>query len=172
MLPPTNVCSDAPMVPTMLRDRTTIPRTRPMLRTMRQPGSSNAVVTSLGLMALMARMVTDESLRDEQTNEIANARERVEGADPLDNLLAALRAEHGCDQTVRLCGDRDRVERILLRPWREPREVGHHTPVAQVDIYLGAAWRSRIHQRAVADKLDALLHGKHLLIFHAIERMT
>jgi hypothetical protein len=29
----------------MLRERTVIPRTRPMLRTTRYPGSSNAVVT-------------------------------------------------------------------------------------------------------------------------------
>src|SRR6476619_516333 len=114
MLPPTSVCSDAPIVPTMLRERTTMPRTRPMFRTMRHPGSSKAVVTSLGLIALMARMVTEESLRDEKANEIANARHRVQSVDPLDNLLAALRAEDGGDKTARLCGHRRRVERILF----------------------------------------------------------
>src|SRR4029453_4905073 len=137
VLPPTSVCSDAPIVPTMLRERTTMPRTRPMLRTMRQPGSSNAVVTSLGLMALMPRMVAEESLRDEKANQIANAREFFEGVDPLDDLIAALRAEHGRDEAARLCGDRRRVERILFRPGREPREMGHHAAIAQVDIDIG-----------------------------------
>src|SRR6266850_5557089 len=51
MLPPNSVCSDAPMLPTMLRERTTIPRTTPRLLTVRWPGSSKAVVTSFGLMA-------------------------------------------------------------------------------------------------------------------------
>src|ERR1035437_2784536 len=51
MLPPTMVCKLAPMVPTMERERTTIPRTTPRLRFTRKPGSSNAVVTySCGTM--------------------------------------------------------------------------------------------------------------------------
>src|SRR5262245_32019139 len=166
MLPPTSVCSDAPSVPTMLRERTTMPRTRPMLRTMRQPGNSKAVVTSLGLMALMARMVTEESLRDEKANEVANAREHVEGVDTLDNLLAALRAENRRDEAAGLCGHSGGVERILLGPRCEPREMGHHTAVAHVDIHACAAWSSRIHQGAIADELHALLHRKHLLILH------
>src|SRR5712692_202591 len=37
------------MLPTMLRDRTTMPRTTPRFLTMRWPGSSNAVVTCAGL---------------------------------------------------------------------------------------------------------------------------
>src|SRR5262245_3379572 len=172
MLPPTSVCSDAPSVPTMLRERTTIPRTRPMLRTMRQPGSSNAVVTSLGLMALMARMVAEESLRDEKPNEIANAHEAFQGVDPLDDLLAALRAENGRDETSRFFGHRRGVERIFLRPGREARELGHHAAIAQVDIDVGAARRGRIHQRAIANELDALFHGKHLWIPHPLERVT
>src|SRR6187549_2510365 len=102
MLPPTSVCSDAPIVPTMLRERTTMPRTRPILRTMRHPGSSKAVVTSLGLMALMARMVAEEPLRDEEANEIANAGELVEAVDPFDDLLAAWRAEHRRNEAARL----------------------------------------------------------------------
>src|SRR5215510_6813622 len=118
MLPPTSVCSDAPSVPTMLRERTTMPRTRPMLRTMRQPGSSKAVVTSLGLIALMARMVTEESLRDEKAHEIANGREVVERVDALDHLVAALDAENGRHETFRLLGNRGGVERILLCPGR------------------------------------------------------
>src|SRR5215510_6690079 len=134
MLPPISVCSDAPSVPTMLRERTTMPRTRPILRTMRQPGSSKAVVTSLGLIALMARMVTEESLGDEKANEIANAREGVERVDALDHLVATLRAEHGRHETSRLLGDRGGVERILLGPRREPCEMGDHAAVAQVDI--------------------------------------
>src|SRR5215510_8405437 len=126
MLPPISVCSDAPSVPTMLRERTTMPRTRPILRTMRQPGSSKAVVTSLGLIALMARMVTEESLRDEQANEIANARKVVERVDALDDLVAALAAENGRHETSRLFGNGRSVERILLCPGREAREVGDH----------------------------------------------
>src|ERR1017187_2872590 len=52
MLPPTMVCKLAPMVPTMERERTTIPRTTPRLRFTRKPGSSNAVVTnSCGTMS-------------------------------------------------------------------------------------------------------------------------
>src|SRR5579885_39399 len=51
MLPPTIVCSPAPIVPTMERERTTMPRTIPRLRLTRKPGSSNAVVTySCGTM--------------------------------------------------------------------------------------------------------------------------
>src|SRR6185369_16064454 len=172
MLPPISVCSDAPSVPTMLRERTTMPRTRPMLRTMRQPGRSKAVVTSLGLIALMARMVTEESLGDEKANEIANAREVVERVDALDYLVAARRAENGRHQTSRLIGDRGGVERILLCPGREAREMSDHAAVAQLDLDPGAAWRSGIHQRAVADELNPLLHGKHLLILHAIEGMA
>src|SRR5690349_6445269 len=45
------VCNPAPMVPTIERDRTTIPRTTPRFRLIRNPGSSNAVVTySCGTM--------------------------------------------------------------------------------------------------------------------------
>src|SRR5450432_1068778 len=44
MFPPIRLCSPAPMVPTMLRERTVIPRTIPRLRTTRYPGRSNAVV--------------------------------------------------------------------------------------------------------------------------------
>src|SRR5664280_1201387 len=52
MLPPTMVCKLAPRVPTMERERTTIPRTTPRLRFTRKPGSSNAVVTnSCGTMS-------------------------------------------------------------------------------------------------------------------------
>src|ERR1019366_5604638 len=52
MLPPTMVCKLAPMVPTMERERTTIPRTTPRLRFTRKPGSSHAVVTnSCGTMS-------------------------------------------------------------------------------------------------------------------------
>src|SRR5215472_1877354 len=51
MLPPTMVCRLAPIVPTMERERTTIPRTTPRLRLTRKPGNSNAVVTySCGTM--------------------------------------------------------------------------------------------------------------------------
>ncbi|HXO05149.1 MAG TPA: hypothetical protein VN884_05915 [Candidatus Sulfotelmatobacter sp.] len=42
---PECVSSEAPIVPNRLRERTVIPRTSPMLRTTRYPGSSNAVVT-------------------------------------------------------------------------------------------------------------------------------
>src|ERR1035441_8399194 len=45
ILPPIMVCKPAPMVPTMERERTTMPRTTPRLRVTRQPGSSKAVVT-------------------------------------------------------------------------------------------------------------------------------
>src|SRR5450432_389032 len=45
MLPPTMVCRLAPKVPTMERERTTMPRTTPRLRFTRKPYSSNAVVT-------------------------------------------------------------------------------------------------------------------------------
>src|SRR5487761_61360 len=45
IFPPTIVCSDAPIFPKMLRERTMIPRTSPSVRTTRYPGSSNAVVT-------------------------------------------------------------------------------------------------------------------------------
>src|SRR6202044_2731887 len=44
MFPPTSVSNDAPIVPNMLRDRTVIPRTNPIDRATRYPGSSNAVV--------------------------------------------------------------------------------------------------------------------------------
>src|SRR5262245_14710770 len=172
MLPPTSVCSDAPSVPTMLRERTTMPRTRPMLRTMRQPGSSNAVVTSFGLMALMARMVTEESLRNEKSHQIAHARQVLERIDALDDLFTALSAENGRDETSRLCTNRRRVEWILFCPGREAGEMRHHAAIAHVDVDVRAAWRRRIHQRAIADELDALLHGKHLLILHAIEGMA
>src|SRR5579871_6897585 len=51
MFPPTMVCNPAPIVPTMERERTTIPRTIPRLRFTRKPGNSNAVVTfSCGTM--------------------------------------------------------------------------------------------------------------------------
>src|SRR6266850_2933882 len=56
MLPPSKVCRDAPMLPTMLRDRTTIPRTTPRFLTMRCPGSSKADVTSFGLMVGTVRL--------------------------------------------------------------------------------------------------------------------
>src|SRR6266850_1910547 len=56
MLPPSKVCSDAPMLPMMLRDRTTIPRTTPRFLTMRCPGSSKADVTSFGLMVGTVRL--------------------------------------------------------------------------------------------------------------------
>src|SRR5437867_2798462 len=45
MLPPTMVCRPAPIVPTIDRERTTMPLTTPRLRRMRKPGRSNAVVT-------------------------------------------------------------------------------------------------------------------------------
>src|SRR5215475_14422861 len=45
MLPPKSVCRPATKVPKTLRDRTTMPRTTPRLRTVRCPGSSKAVVT-------------------------------------------------------------------------------------------------------------------------------
>src|SRR5579863_4218603 len=44
MLPPKSVCSAAPKEPTILRERTTMPRTSPQLATTRWPGSSNVVV--------------------------------------------------------------------------------------------------------------------------------
>src|SRR5215471_16604814 len=46
IFPPTMVCSPAPIVPTIDRERTMIPRTTPRLRGTRYPGSSNAVVTA------------------------------------------------------------------------------------------------------------------------------
>src|ERR1051325_849974 len=45
MLPPMSDCSPAPMLPTMLRDRTTMPRTIPRFLTMRYPGSWLPVVS-------------------------------------------------------------------------------------------------------------------------------
>src|SRR5262245_8122076 len=54
MLPPTIVCSAAPRLPMMLRERTTMPRTMPRLRTMRWPGKSNAVVTNDGSTGISA----------------------------------------------------------------------------------------------------------------------
>jgi len=45
ILPPISVCSDAPIVPTRLLDRTTMPRTIPRFLTIRCPGNSSAVVT-------------------------------------------------------------------------------------------------------------------------------
>ena len=47
MLPPTSVCSPAPIVPKIDRERTVIPRTTPSVRTTRKPSSSNCVVTML-----------------------------------------------------------------------------------------------------------------------------
>src|SRR5215471_12927538 len=44
MLPPTSVCSPAPMVPMMERDRTVTPRTTPRFLVTRYPSSANAVV--------------------------------------------------------------------------------------------------------------------------------
>ena len=52
MLPPKIVCNDAPIVPTMLRDRTTIPRTTPRFSMTSNPGSSKAVVTRSWLMVV------------------------------------------------------------------------------------------------------------------------
>src|SRR6476619_8013918 len=52
MFPPTSDCSPAPLVPTMLRERTMMPRTRPRFLMMRWFGSSNAVGTSLGSSAM------------------------------------------------------------------------------------------------------------------------
>src|SRR5262245_47553561 len=48
MLPPTRVCSEAPMLPTMLRERTVMPRTTPRLAAIRKPSNPNAVVTHCG----------------------------------------------------------------------------------------------------------------------------
>src|SRR6266571_9531711 len=45
MLPPKSCWMPAPNAPTTLRERTMIPRTRPRLRTMREPSTVNAVVT-------------------------------------------------------------------------------------------------------------------------------
>src|SRR6266567_5001271 len=45
MLPPKSCWMPAPIAPTTLRDRTTMPRTRPRLRTIREPSTVNAVVT-------------------------------------------------------------------------------------------------------------------------------
>src|ERR1700681_1337701 len=54
MLPPNRVCSAAPIDPTKLRERTTMPRTMPRLRTTQWPGSSNAVVTLSRKIAMAA----------------------------------------------------------------------------------------------------------------------
>lgn len=45
MLPPTSVCSPAPIVPNSDRDLTIIPLTSPMLRVTRQPSRVKVVVT-------------------------------------------------------------------------------------------------------------------------------
>src|SRR5262245_46196235 len=137
----------------MLRERKTIPLTRPILRTMRQPGSSTAVVTSFGLMALMAPMVLRKRLCDEKTNQVANARERLERVDALDHLLTARSAENGRHETSRLCGDCRRVERILLGAGRKSREVRDRAPIALADLHVRAPRRRRIHQRSIADQL-------------------
>src|SRR5262249_43216618 len=52
MLPPKSVCNPAPILPTMLRDRTTIPRTIPRFRRIRCPGNSRAVVTRLAVTGI------------------------------------------------------------------------------------------------------------------------
>ena len=44
MLPPTSVCSDAPIVPNTDRERTVTPRTTPRFWVIRNPSSPNAVV--------------------------------------------------------------------------------------------------------------------------------
>src|SRR5262245_12878206 len=54
MLPPTSVWNAAPMLPRMLRERTTMPRTTPRFRVTAWPGSSNAVVTIFGSTADMS----------------------------------------------------------------------------------------------------------------------
>src|ERR1700685_2944277 len=59
MFPPTILCKAAPTLPTMLRERTTMPRTMPRLRVMRCPGSSNAVVT------IVVEMLGIRSLHEE-----------------------------------------------------------------------------------------------------------
>src|SRR5947209_3416125 len=50
MLPPINVCSPAPIVPTMDLERTMMPRTTPSVFTTRWPLSSNAVVVIAAVM--------------------------------------------------------------------------------------------------------------------------
>src|SRR5215471_15062935 len=47
MFPPNRLCSPAPIVPTIDRDRTVIPRTIPMFLTIRYPASSLAEVMKL-----------------------------------------------------------------------------------------------------------------------------
>src|SRR5258705_3963112 len=63
MLPPMRVCSVAPMLPTMLRERTTMPRTTPRFRTVRCPGRSKPVVTSVGLIVAMASQCNADASR-------------------------------------------------------------------------------------------------------------
>src|ERR1700676_192215 len=53
MLPPNRVCKLAPIDPTILRERTTIPRTMPRFCTTRWPGSSKAVVTLSLIIAMV-----------------------------------------------------------------------------------------------------------------------
>src|SRR5687767_2632878 len=50
MLPPTIVCSAPPIVPTIERDRTVIPRTTPRDRVTRNPSRAGLVVVMAGFM--------------------------------------------------------------------------------------------------------------------------
>src|SRR6185503_6663083 len=50
MLPPNSVWKAAPMLPTMLRERTMIPRTTPQCCVMRKPSKARPVVTHSGAM--------------------------------------------------------------------------------------------------------------------------
>src|SRR5512135_2548370 len=67
MLPPNRLWMPAPMVPTIERDRTTMPRTMPRVRVTRYPGSSGADVVKARLSMAARRRARSSAglLRDE-----------------------------------------------------------------------------------------------------------
>src|SRR6516165_12170361 len=115
MLPPTRVCSPAPIVPTIERDLTTIPRTTPRLRLTRKPGNSNAVVThSEGTMPgsdppvdLDDRRVLDDDGLFEPISDSITSR-------PIHGALGAVSAHHGRPFLPE--------EQIRTRHRRQPRQ--------------------------------------------------